>query len=87
MDPPKQFPNLLANAAASNKKMRAIWIVCGKTDPTSLQGAMRLDEMLTKYKIQHAYVETEGVHEWKVWCFALHEFAPLLFQANGKSGV
>ena len=43
--------------------------------------------MLTKYKIQHAYVETEGVHEWKVWRFALHEFAPLLFQANGKSGV
>ena len=35
--------------------------------------------MLSDYKIQHTFVETEGVHEWKVWRFCLHEFAQLLF--------
>jgi enterochelin esterase family protein len=86
-DPPKQFPDLLGDAAASNRKMRVIWAICGKGDTTALQGSKRLDEMLTKYQIRHTYVETDGVHEWKVWRYALHEFAQLIFQPAGKAGA
>jgi enterochelin esterase-like enzyme len=86
-DPLKQFADLLGNPAASNKKLKVVWIACGKGDATALQGSKRLDEMLAKHQIRHTYVETEGVHEWKVWRFSLHEFAQLLFQSAGRSGV
>ena len=80
-DPLKQFPDLLADPAAANKKMKVIWIACGKGD-FALDGSKRLDKMLTDNRIHHSFVETGGVHEWKVWRFALHEFAPLLFRKN-----
>jgi enterochelin esterase family protein len=86
-DPLKQFSDLLSNPEVSNKKMKVIWVACGKGDTTALQGSKRLDEMLTNNQIKHTYVETEGVHEWKVWRFSLQEFAQLLFKSGPKGGV
>jgi enterochelin esterase-like enzyme len=77
-DPEKRFPDLLADPAATNKKMKVIWIGCGKGDP-AMNGAKTLEKMLQDHQIKVTLVETEGVHEWKVWRFCLHEFAPLLF--------
>jgi S-formylglutathione hydrolase FrmB len=46
----------------------------------ALAGAQGLDKILTAHNVKHSFTEAPGVHEWKVWRFALHEFAPLLFQ-------
>ena len=59
--------------------MKVVWIACGKGD-FAFEGSKRLAAMLKEYQIRHQFVETEGVHEWKVWRFALHEFAQLLFR-------
>jgi enterochelin esterase family protein len=78
-DPVKQFPDLLTDGAATNKKMKVIWICAGDKD-FALAGARGLDQILTAHNVKHSFTETPGVHEWKVWRFALHQFAPLLFQ-------
>jgi YD repeat-containing protein len=46
----------------------------------ALAGAQGLDKILTAHNVKQSFTEAPGVHEWKVWRFALHEFAPLLFQ-------
>jgi enterochelin esterase family protein len=77
-DAVKQYPDLLTDPAATNKKMKLIWICAGDKD-FALAGAQTLDKTLTQYKVKHSFTMTTGVHEWKVWRFAIHEFAPLLF--------
>jgi enterochelin esterase-like enzyme len=77
-DPAKQFADLLADPAATNKKMKIIWIGCGIGDP-AMDGSKRLAKMLHERQIKYTLIETQGVHEWKVWRFCLHEFAALLF--------
>ena len=78
-NPIERFPDLLKDPAATNKKMKVIWIGCGKGD-AAMTGTKALAKMLADHQIKATLVETEGVHEWKVWRFCLHEFAPLLFQ-------
>jgi enterochelin esterase-like enzyme len=77
-DPVKQFPDLLTDPAATNKKMKVIWICAGDKD-FALAGAQGLDKTLTEHNIKHAFTTTPGVHEWKVWRYSLDQFAPLLF--------
>ena len=78
-DPMKQFPDLLTDPAATNKKMKVIWICVGDKD-FALAGAQGLDKLLTEHNIRHTFSTAPGVHEWKVWRYSLHEFASLLFQ-------
>ncbi len=78
-DPMKQYPDLLTDGAATNKKMRVVWICAGDTD-FALNGAKNLDKLLTEHNVKHAFSTTPGGHEWKVWRHSIHEFAPLLFQ-------
>lgn len=79
-DPVKQFPDLLTDPAATNKKIKVIWICAGDKD-FALAGAQGLDRVLTEHNIKHSFTTTPGVHEWKVWRYSLHEFAPLLFNS------
>jgi enterochelin esterase-like enzyme len=78
-DPVKQFPDLLSDPAATNKKMKVIWICAGDKD-FALAGAQNLDKMLTEHSIKHSFSTTPGVHEWKVWRYSLDRFATLLFR-------
>jgi enterochelin esterase-like enzyme len=78
-DPLKQFPDLLTDPAATNRKMKVIWICAGDKD-FALASAQRLDKMLAEHNIKHSFVATTGVHEWKVWRYSLYEFAPLVFR-------
>jgi enterochelin esterase family protein len=78
-DPEKQFPDLLTDATITNRKMKVIWICAGDKD-FALQGAQRLDQILTQHGVKHQFSETPGVHEWKVWRYSLNQFAPLLFK-------
>jgi enterochelin esterase-like enzyme len=77
-DSEKQYPDLLKDAGATNKKVKVIWICAGDKD-FALTGAQRLDKILTDHGVLHTFVETPGVHEWKVWRYSLNQFAPLLF--------
>ena len=78
-EPAKQFSALLADSAATNKKMKLIWICAGDTD-FALPGAKGVDQLLTEHNIKHSFSTTPGGHEWKVWRYSIHQFAPLLFQ-------
>jgi enterochelin esterase-like enzyme len=77
-EPLKQFPDLLTDPTATNKKMKLIWICAGDKD-FALGGAQGLDKVLTEHNIKHSFSLTPGVHEWKVWRYSLNQFAPLLF--------
>jgi enterochelin esterase-like enzyme len=78
-DPVKQFPDLLTDSAATNKRMKVIWICAGDTD-FALAGAKGLEKILTEHNIKHSFSTTPGGHEWKVWRYSLDQFAPLLFR-------
>jgi enterochelin esterase-like enzyme len=78
-DPVKQYPDLLSDPAATNKKMKVIWICAGDKD-FALAGAQNLDKILTEHNVRHTFTVTPGIHEWKVWRYSLDEFAPLLFR-------
>jgi len=74
-----KYPQLAADAKATNAKITAFWIGCGVEDPLD-QAAKTLDAELTKLQITHVYKDREGGHVWPVWRWALSEFAPLLFK-------
>ena len=69
----------LANPQLTNKKLKLLWIACGKDDRL-MENARQLDELLKKKNIRHEFLETEGNHSWPVWRRYLADFAPLLFR-------
>ena len=71
-----QFPSL---DAAANKRLRALWVACGVDD--GLIGVNRgFREWLKSKGIDHADIETPGVHSWMVWRRNLADFSQLLFR-------
>lgn len=70
---------VLADAKATNKKLKTLWIAIGKDD-FLLSRNQTFDELLTAKGISHTYKITEGAHQWPVWRKYLAEFAPLVFQ-------
>jgi enterochelin esterase-like enzyme len=71
-----QFPSLDAGA---NKRLRALWVACGVDD--GLIGVNRgFREWLKSKGIDHANIETPGVHSWMVWRRNLADFSQLLFR-------
>ena len=74
--------------AATNKKLKLLWVGIGKDDKLVMAGNNALKRSLTKGGIKHTYRETEGRHEWVVWRHHLREVAPLLFKLRAReSGV
>jgi enterochelin esterase-like enzyme len=74
------YPDFFNNAAATNKKIKLLWMGVGKDDTLVGPGAKALDESLTAKGITHTFRLTEGRHEWVVWRHHLNEVAPLLFK-------
>jgi len=75
---------ILADPAASNTKLKLLWIGVGQDD--SLKS--RNEEFVAALKdkgVRHEWRLTAGNHSWPVWRGYLAEFAPLLFQAANKS--
>ena len=71
-----QFPSLDAGA---NQRLRALWVACGVDD--GLIGPNRkFREWLKSKGIDHADIETPGVHSWMVWRRNLANFSQLLFR-------
>jgi enterochelin esterase-like enzyme len=80
-DPENAVGKALANPQVTNKKLKLLWIACGKDDRL-MENARQLDELLKKNHIRHEFLETKGNHSWPVWRRYLADFAPLLFQES-----
>jgi enterochelin esterase-like enzyme len=72
----------LADPAATNAKLKLLWIACGKDDGL-VKNAQTLSDVLKAKEIRHELKITDGNHSWPVWRKYLGEFLPLLF-AEGK---
>jgi enterochelin esterase family protein len=78
-DAPKTLTAVLADPAAANKKLRLLWIGCGRQD--SLFAANeKFVQVLKQHNINHVLHYTEGAHTWRLWRYYLAELLPLLFQ-------
>ena len=76
----QNYPQFFKESAATNKKLKLLWVGVGKDDKLVMAGSTALRDALTKNGIKHTYRETEGRHEWVVWRHHLREVAPLLFR-------
>lgn len=70
------FPHL---APDINQRLRLVWIACGKDDDL-IAANRELDAWLNRHHVKHTFVETPGIHSWRVWRRNLAQFAPLLFR-------
>jgi enterochelin esterase-like enzyme len=69
----------LSDAAATNAKLKLLWISIGKED-FLLAKNQTFEASLTEHGIRHEWQVTDGGHAWPVWRRALTAFVPLLFQ-------
>jgi enterochelin esterase-like enzyme len=74
-----RYPQLAADAKATNARINVFWIGCGTEDPLD-KAAKTFDAELTRLQIKHGYADRAGGHVWPIWRWALAEFAPQLFQ-------
>jgi enterochelin esterase-like enzyme len=77
-----RFKSLLADPNATNKKLKLLWIGCGRQD-SAFQRNQKLSELLTDHKIRNTFHPTEGLHNFAIWRQYLVEVAPLLFREDG----
>lgn len=76
------IPNFLNNPAASNQRVRLLFLSCGTEDPRD-EGYQRLMQLLKTHGIHYQWFSTPGDHEWKVWRHSLADLAPRLFRQPG----
>lgn len=76
------YKDLIANPAASNKKLKLLWIACGRQDGL-FEGSQNLSNFLNQHQIKHTFAPSEGAHTWRVWRNYLNQMTPLLFR-DGK---
>ncbi len=78
-DPKNADSGVMADAAAFNRKVKALFISVG-----TLENPERVKsnhEALDAAGIKNVYYESPGTaHEWQTWRRSLYQFAPLLFQ-------
>lgn len=78
-DPAANFQQFLSDVPAANKKLKLLWISCGRQD-FLIEGNRKLAEVFKEKGVKLTYRETEGGHWWIVWRRNLNEFAQLLFR-------
>ncbi len=74
------YPAFFADPAATNRKMKLLWLGVGKDDNLVGPSAKALEATLVAKGIKHVYSLSEGRHEWVVWRHALNEVAPQMFK-------
>jgi enterochelin esterase family protein len=79
MNPEQVFKDALADAAGTNKRLKAFYIYIGKLD-TLYASNQNLDKVLTEHNVKHTFVETEEWHVWRNWRDYLADFAPRIFR-------
>jgi enterochelin esterase family protein len=78
-----RFKSLLETPDATNKKLKLLWIGCGRQDP-AFERNQKLSELLTAHKIQNTFHATEGLHNFVIWRRYFVEVAPLLFRDDKR---
>lgn len=79
-----RFAKALADPAATNAKLRTVWIACGRQD-FLFERSEKLSALLKSRGIEHTWRPTEGNHTYTYWRQYLGEFAPLLFRKQIKT--
>jgi len=79
-----RFKPLLDDPDGTNRKLKQLWIGCGRQDP-AFERNQKLSELLTAHKVRNTFHPTEGLHNFAVWRRYLVEVAPLLFRKDGWS--
>ncbi|MFO0852444.1 MAG: alpha/beta hydrolase-fold protein [Gemmataceae bacterium] len=83
-DPKTAFGGVFADPAGFDKKVSLLYLHCGTVglDANIHRGAKALYEMLQQGGAKNVvFRDLEGQgHEWQTWRYALHDFAPRLFQ-------
>ncbi len=79
-----RFKALLDDPEGTNKKMKLLWIGCGRQDGAFARN-QQLSELLTARKIRNTFHPTEGLHNYAVWRKYLAEVAPLLFRKDSRA--
>jgi len=77
-NPQNAIAKALADPQGVNRKLKLLWIACGKDDRL-IENARELSAALNQSGIRHQFLETAGNHSWPVWRRYLIDFAPLLF--------
>jgi enterochelin esterase-like enzyme len=78
-DFPKTYANVVAYPDTVNKKLRLLWVGCGKEDG-AFAASQRFSDFLREHRVTHTFRETSGAHTWMVWRRYLNEISSLLFQ-------
>jgi len=78
-----RFKSLLDDPDGTNKKLKQLWIGCGRQDP-AFERNQALSELLTAHKVRNTFRSTEGLHNFAIWRRYLVEVAPLLFRKDVK---
>jgi len=78
-----RFKALLDDPEGTNKKLKHLWIGCGRQDP-AFERNQKLSELLTTHKVRNTFHATEGLHNFAVWRRYLVEVVPLLFRKDSK---
>ena len=78
-----RFQTLLNDPEGTNKKLKLLWIGCGRQD-LAFERNQKLSELLSAHKVRNTFYPTEGLHNFAIWRRYLVEVAPLLFRRDGK---
>jgi enterochelin esterase-like enzyme len=76
------YPAFFADPAATNRKLKFLWVGTGSDDTLVGNGVRALQATLDAKGINHApyWVLPGARHEWVVWRHALRDVAPQLFR-------
>jgi enterochelin esterase family protein len=73
------IPAVVENPASVNRKLKLLWIGCGRDD-FLLKRNEEFIALLDEKELRHEWHLTDGGHSWPVWRIYLAELAPRLFQ-------
>lgn len=76
-----RFKALLDDPAGTNKKLKLLWIGCGRQD-TAFDRNQKLSELLTRHQVRNTFHATDGLHNFSLWRRYLAEVAPQLFRKD-----
>lgn len=72
-------PGFYRDPAATNKRLKLLYMSCGIDDPR-LPFQKKMAEEFKSHKINVVFMEFPGAHEWKVWRSSLADIASRLFK-------
>lgn len=86
VDVKSAYDGVMADPNAFNKQIHLLWIGVGTAEGRFHDGLKTYRDDLEKAGVKTSFYESPGTaHEWQTWRRCLHEFAPLLFQADSPA--